>query len=86
METKTQKLIDALVNGEKLTTKQITSRFNIPNPRATISNLRMREGYAVCTEQRVTNGKTVTKYYLGNPSREVIAAGYRALAAKNITA
>jgi hypothetical protein len=38
-------------------------------------------GYAVYANKRVAgNNVEVTEYRLGNPSRELIAAGYRALA------
>ncbi len=80
-ETKTQRLIDALQNGEELTSKQISARFGIANPTATVSDLRLRRGFAVYANQRTdTKGRVTTKYRLGRPSRAVVAAGYRALA------
>ena len=80
--TKTQRLVEALQNGEELTAKQIRARFGIANPTATISDLRLRNGFAVYANQRTdTKGRTTTKYRLGRPSRAVVAAGYRALAA-----
>jgi predicted ArsR family transcriptional regulator len=79
--TKTQRLLEALQNGEELTAKQIAARFSIANPTATISDLRLRHGYAVYANQRTdTKGRVTTKYRIGTPSREVVAAGYRALA------
>ncbi len=80
-ETKIQRLAEALRNGEELTAKQIAARFSIANPTATISDLRLRHGYAVYANQRTdTKGRVTTKYRIGTPSREVVAAGYRALA------
>lgn len=80
-ETKTQRLIDALQNGEELTSKQISARFGIANPTATVSDLRLRQGYAVYANQRTdTKGRVTTKYRIGAPRRAVVAAGYRALA------
>lgn len=80
--TKTNRLIEALQNGEQLTAKQIKARFNIANPTATVSDLRLRNGLAVyANEHTDTKGRTTTKYRLGRPSRAVVAAGYRALAA-----
>jgi predicted ArsR family transcriptional regulator len=80
-ETKTQRLVEALKNGEELTAKQIAARFNIANPTATVSDLRLRHGYAVYANRKTdTKGRVSTKYRIGNPSREVVAAGYRALA------
>lgn len=79
--TKGQRLVEALQNGEQLTAKQITSRFGIANPTATVSDLRLRGGFAIYAN-RTTNsrGDTYTKYRLGRPSRAVVAAGYKALA------
>lgn len=78
--TKQQALLEALRNGEQLTAKQITSRFGIANPTATVSDLRFA-GFAVYANKRTNKrGETFTKYRLGTPSREVVAAGYRALA------
>jgi hypothetical protein len=44
--TKTEKVLAALKNGEKLTAKQIESRFGVGNARATVSALRM-QGFAI---------------------------------------
>jgi predicted transcriptional regulator len=80
--TKTQRLVEALQNGDELTAKQIKARFGIANPTATISDLRLRSGFAVyANERKDTKGRVTTKYRMGRPSRAVVAAGYRALAA-----
>ncbi len=80
--TKTNRLLEALENGEELTAKQITQRYGIANPTATVSDLRFA-GYAVYANKRTNNrGETTTKYRLGRPSRAVVAAGYRALASQ----
>jgi predicted ArsR family transcriptional regulator len=85
-ETKTQRLVEALKSGEELTAKQIAARFNIANPTATVSDLRLRHGYAVYANRKTdTKGRVSTKYRIGNPSRAVVAAGYRALAEMNET-
>jgi predicted ArsR family transcriptional regulator len=85
-QTKTQRLVDALQNGEQLTSKQIAARFGIANPTATVSDLRLRHGYAVYANRKTdTKGRVSTKYRIGNPSRAVVAAGYRALAEMNET-
>jgi predicted ArsR family transcriptional regulator len=81
MMTKSERLVEALQKGEQLTARQIAARFGISNPTATISNLRLREGFAVyANEHKDTKGRVTTKYRLGKPSRKVVAAGYRALA------
>jgi len=78
--TKQNRVLEALQNGEQLTAKQIAARFSVKNPTATISNLRF-EGYAVYANKHTdTKGRVSTKYRLGKPSREIVAAGYRALA------
>jgi hypothetical protein len=78
--TKQMRVLEALQSGEQLTAKQIAARFSVKNPTATISNLRF-EGYAVYANKHTdTKGRVSTKYRLGKPSREIVAAGYRALA------
>lgn len=81
MMTKSERLVEALKKGEQLTAAQIKARFGIANPTATVSDLRLRGGFAVyANEHTDTKGRVSTKYRLGNPSRAVVAAGYRALA------
>ena len=78
--TKSGKLLQALRKGEELTAGQITHRFGIKNPRATVSDLRF-QGFAIYANKRTNKlGDTYTKYRLGTPSRAVVAAGYKALA------
>lgn len=78
--TKTGKLTKALMNGERLSSAQISKRFGIKNPSATINKIRF-SGYAVYTRtRRAGNGVTVTEYEMGHPSRKIVAAGYKALA------
>ena len=78
--TKSSKLLSALRKGDELTAAQISQRFGIANPRATVSALRF-QGYAIYANQHSdTKGRQTTKYRLGTPSRAVVAAGYKALA------
>jgi hypothetical protein len=78
--TKQDRVLSALRNGEELTGKQIRARFGVGNARATVSALRMK-GFPVYLNEHVdSKGRVTQKYRLGNPSRAVIAAGYRALA------
>jgi predicted ArsR family transcriptional regulator len=80
--TKQERLLEALQAGEQLTSKQIAERFGIANPTATVSHLRLNDGFAIYSNKRTdADGNTVTKYRLGRPSRAVVAAGYRAIAA-----
>ena len=82
MKTKQGKLFNALVvNGESLTASQISKRFGIKNPTATVSDIRYA-GFAIYANQRTAgNGVRVTEYKHGKASRKIVAAGYRALAA-----
>lgn len=78
--TKQERLIEALQSGQELTAKQMKQRFGIANPTATVSDLRLRNGLAVYANKRTNKlGGTYTKYRLGTPSREVVAAGFRAM-------
>lgn len=76
--SKTYKLFSALKAGEKITASQAEKRFGIKNIRAEASRLRTA-GYAVYADSRKAgNGVQVTEYTLGQPSRALVAAGYRA--------
>lgn len=83
--TKSSKLLAALKSGEQLTAAQISHRFGIANPRATVSALRF-QGYAIYANlHRDSKGRETTKYRIGAPRRAVVAAGYRALADAGIS-
>lgn len=79
LKTKQGKLFQALVmNRETLTESQITKRFGIANPTATISVIRQR-GYAVYANQRTAgNNVQVTEYRHGEASRKMVALAYKA--------
>ena len=81
LKTKQGKLFNALVlNGETLTASQISKRFSIKNPTATISEIR-HAGFAIYGNKRKAgNGVQVTEYVLGKPSRNLVALGYKAQA------
>jgi hypothetical protein len=79
-ETKTGKLFTALKAGEKVTPAQASKRFGIKNVTAEVSRIR-QSGFAVYANTRTAgNGVTVTEYEMGQPSRKLIAAGYKAMA------
>lgn len=79
-ETKTFKIFTALRAGEKLTQSEAAKRFGVKNLSAEASRIRAH-GYAVYSNSRKAgNGVVVTEYELGNPSREIVALGYRAKA------
>ena len=81
LDTKQGKLFKALVlDGETLSASQISKRFSIKNPTATISEIR-HAGFAIYGNKRKAgNGVLVTEYRTGKASRALVAAGYRALA------
>ncbi len=81
LKTKQGKLFQALVlDKETLSPAQISKRFGIKNPTATISDIRAR-GYAIYGNQRVAgNGVKVTEYRHGEASRKMVAIAYRAIA------
>lgn len=85
-ESKQAKVLSALQTtsadkGKGLTGKQIEARFGVGNARATVSALRMKGFPIYANEYKDTKGRVKTFYRLSTPSRKVIAAGYRALAA-----
>jgi len=79
LETKQGKLFKALVmDREVLTPAQISKRFGIKNPTATISDIRDR-GYTIYANQRVAgNNVQVTEYKYGEASRKMVALAYKA--------
>jgi hypothetical protein len=82
LETKTGKAFKALVlDGQTLTASEAKKRFGIGNLSAEATRIR-QQGFAIYANSRkARNGVTVTEYRHGKPSRKIIAAGYRALAA-----
>lgn len=80
--TKVEKVFEALVGrGEELTAQQIKTRYGVANPHDAIYQIRQM-GYAIyLNERKNSKGETVSKYRAGTPSRKLVAAGYRALAA-----
>ena len=80
-QSKTARLLNFLKKGNDITEQQAETRFGIRNMSATASNLRFK-GYAIyCNRKTLSNGNVATVYRFGNPTRAVVAAGYRALAA-----
>jgi uncharacterized membrane protein len=78
--TKTYKLFTALKAGDKVTACAAEKRFGIKNVSAEVSRIRA-SGFAVYSNTRVAgNNVQVTEYEMGQPSRKLIAAGYKALA------
>ena len=79
-DSKTYKLFQALHQGQHVSASQAHKRFGIKNISAEVSRIR-QGGFAVyANSRRAGNGVKVTEYRMGNPSRRLVAAGYRALA------
>ena len=79
-ESKTFKVFSALQSGRSLTASQ-ASKLGVKNLSAEVSRIRSH-GFCVYTNNRLAgNGVQVTEYSIGKPSRNLVAAGYRALAA-----
>ena len=79
-ESKTFKVFSALQSGRSLTASQ-ASKMGVKNLSAEVSRIRSH-GFCVYTNNRLAgNGVQVTEYSIGKPSRNLVAAGYRALAA-----
>ena len=72
-----------VVEGREATAKQMAAWFGTtPNTiSARVSELRTQEGFAIYANKRTdSKGRSATFYRMGNPTRSVVAAGYRALA------
>jgi hypothetical protein len=83
-ETKTHRLLQAFKEGKTFTQKQAELSFGIKNLSAEVSRVR-QAGFAVYANPTKTGtGDKVTVYRMGKPSREIVAAGYRALAAERL--
>jgi len=81
LKTKQGRLFKALVlDGESLTASQITKRFSIKNPRATVSDIRYAGFPIYANTRKAGNGVRVTEYRHGRASRKLVSAGYKAMA------
>ena len=79
-ETKTFKVFSVVKEGQTLTASQ-ARKMGVGNLSAEVSRIR-QHGFAVYANSRKAgNGVQVTEYVLGKPSRKIVAAGYKALAA-----
>ena len=69
-----------------LTVAQARARFGISNVAARIDELR-KDGYAIYTNSKtLADGRKVTFYRLGTPTKRVIAAGIAALRSSGVRA
>lgn len=78
----TNKVLEALENGEQLTAAQMTARYGVKNPHETVRSLR-NSGYAIyLNKSKNSKGEVTHKYRLGKPTRAIVAAGIAALGVK----
>lgn len=64
------------------TTAQARARFGITNVAARINELR-EEGYAIYTNtKKLANGRTISFYRMGQPTKRMVSEGIKALRAK----
>ena len=70
--TKQARVLNALKEGQALTSADIRNRYKAGNP-------------IYLNTVKSSTGRKSLKYRLGTPSKAVIGAGYRAMANKNIT-
>jgi hypothetical protein len=79
-ETKTYRVLQALQSGQSLSESK-ARKMGVGNLRAEVSRIR-NHGFCVYSNTRKAgNGVSVTEYQIGKPSRRLIAAGYKAIAA-----
>ena len=83
--TKQARVLNALKEGQALTSADIRNRYKAGNPQAVIQALRFAGNPIYLNTVKSTTGRKSLKYRLGTPSKAVIGAGYRAMANKNIT-
>ena len=79
--SQTDRVEAALVSGKVLSAKQIGSMFKIASPAKIVSLVRQRGNAVYLNKHTDTKGRTTMKYRVGTPSKALVAAGYRALAA-----
>ena len=85
--TKVISALESVDNG--LTANEMKNRFGVVNARALVTHLR-QNGFSIYlnktpkyTDRNGNVRKGVSRYRLGTPSRAIIAAGYKALAASS---
>lgn len=75
-------ILEALMAGERLTSADLKSRFGVANPGASIQAIKFA-GYPVFLNTIGKKGAKSKVYTMGTKApREVIAAGYKALATR----
>jgi len=71
--TKTQRLLAFLESGATATPKQIQRMFGIANPSAVVYKLRTEGNCIYANPATLKDGRQVTKYRIGTPSKAMVA-------------
>ena len=79
-ETKTYRVLQALQSGQSLSESK-ARKMGVGNLRAEVSRIRNHGFCVYANTRKAGNGVSVTEYQIGKPSRRLIAAGYKAIAA-----
>lgn len=83
-----EKMLNALTKSKgynTFTVAQARARFGVKNVAARINELR-EEGYAIYTNTRkLSDGRTVSFYRLGQPTKRMVAEGIKALRSKGVS-
>lgn len=80
--SKQTKLLNLLVNGASVTSRQIQSTFGLKNPHSAIYELR-KQGHCIYANKTVlADGTETVKYRIGKPSKRMVALASRIVGAK----
>lgn len=80
--TKTGQVFSTLVTKGEAMSPELARARGIGNLSAEVARIRAK-GFAIYANRKATpSGTKITEYRHGKPSRALVAAGYRALAAK----
>ena len=75
--TKAQRLLNFLESGSTATPAQMQRMFGIANPSAMVYKLRS-EGHCIyANPAKLKDGRSVTKYRIGTPSKALVAQAAR---------
>lgn len=72
--TRIEKLQSFLETGASVTAKQISARFGLKNPHEAVRSLRASGVCVYSNPAKLSDGREVTKYRIGKPSRAMVAA------------
>jgi hypothetical protein len=74
-QSKVLQYLSKSTGNNTLTAKKMQSLFGIANPSAVINTLRAEGNPIYLNTRKLANGKKVSFYRLGAPTKEMIAAG-----------